>query len=511
MTSSDTPSELSPTPISGAEARRVARNAGAIAAARILSSGALFAWQLALGRLLGVFDFGVYGTVGALFAVGVPLASFSMGMIVIRDVARDPASAGRYLSATLMMQTTLALLAYIAMNAAAIAFGYDTTLRAFVAVAGISLFIDLIGNLCFDQLIAQERMRVTSAVDVGHVVVRIVLAGALLVAGFGLMGVYLATIASGLLRSGILWLALRRTGVRPQWPVDHPLARLLFANSAPLAASAFLSLAYQHADKLMTTSLVGATGTGYLTAAFVIIYGVIELLSTTILIATYPLMSRVYDGQGDLFGMIVGKLAFFTLIVSLPLSLTLTLFAPDITVPLFGVDFARSADVLRVLIWYGLVTMIANVFAQAFMVQNRQRRLLAIRVTGLGTNIGLNLLLLPQIGVIGAAAASVMAEALVLALMLRSFHADGWNTTTLLPRLLRVGSIALLVAALMLLLGGAHWLIGLVSGLALYALAVARGGALDPDDWDLLYRLTAALPGGGLIRRFWQRDVQLNG
>ena len=56
------------------------------------------------------------------------------------------------------------------------------------------------------------------------------------------------------------------------------------------------------------------------TAAFVVIFGVVELLSTTILIATYPMMSRAYTAEenGDLFGFIAGKLAFFTLLVSLP-------------------------------------------------------------------------------------------------------------------------------------------------------------------------------------------------
>src|SRR5215207_3158323 len=107
--------------ISGAEARRAARNAGAIAAARLLSSAALFGWQLVLGPWLGVAQYGIYGTVGALFAVGVPLASFSMGMIVIRDVARQPERAGRYLTATLFIQTALALLAYLGINAGALA------------------------------------------------------------------------------------------------------------------------------------------------------------------------------------------------------------------------------------------------------------------------------------------------------------------------------------------------------------------------------------------------------
>lgn len=498
--------------ISGAEARRVARNAGAIAAARLLSSAALFAWQLILGPWLGVSAYGIYGTVSALYAVGVPVASFSMGMIVIRDVARHPERAGRYLTATLFMQTALALLAYIGINTGGLLLGYSDEIRAYVALAGISLFIDLVGNLCFDQLIAREQMVTTSIVDVAHVILRIGLAALALLAGFGLLGVYIATILTGIVRSGALAWALRRADVRPAWPIDREIAKLLLVNSAPLALSAFLSLAYQHADKLMTTSLIGETGTGYLTAAFVIIYGVVELLSTTILIATYPMMSRAYgeNERGEMFGFIVQKLAFFTLLVSLPLSLTLTVFAADITVPLFGVDFRPTADVLRVLIWYALVTMVANVFAQGFMVQNRQRRLLVIRASGLGINIALNLLLITRMGAVGAALASVIAECVVLALMLLNFRAPGWNWRPQLPRIARLAALGVGIAALMLALGSVHPALGIAGGLAIYAGGVLAARVLAPDDWDLLYRLTAAMPGGALILRFWRRDVAIH-
>nr|PZN58199.1 MAG: hypothetical protein DIU68_02465 [Chloroflexota bacterium] len=503
--------ETSATPISGVEARRVARNAGAIAAARVLSSGALFIWQIVLSAWLGVRELGVYSTVMALFAVAVPVASFSMGMIVIRDVARRPADAGRYLTATLYIQTLLALLAYVGINLAALLLGYEAEIRVYVAIAGLSLFSDLIGNLCFDQLIAHERMVIASLVDVGHVLLRIALAALALLAGFGLPGVYVATIASGLLRSLALGAGLWRAGVRPRWPLDRTIASLLVINSAPLALSAFLSLAYQHTDKLMTTSLIGETGTGYLHAAFIIIYGVVELLSTTVLIATYPLMSRAYmaEGRDDLFGFIVRKLALFTLLVSLPLSLTLTFFAHDLMTPLLGQNFAPSAQVLQVLIWYALVTMVANVFAQAFMVQNRQRRLLVIRASGLGVNIVLNLLLITRLGPVGAALASVLAELFVLALLLYNFRAPGWQTRLSPGRALRMAALGLAVAAAMVLLGGIHPALGVGGGLALYIALVLAGGVLASDDWDLLYRLTAAMPGGALLLRYWRRDIPL--
>jgi hypothetical protein len=43
-----------------------------------------------------------------------------------------------------------------------------------------------------------------------------------------------------------------------------------------------------------------------------------------------------------------------------------------------------------------------------------------------------------------------------------------------------------------------------------YAALVILGGVLAADDWDLVYRLVAAMPGGALVLRYWQRDVAIN-
>ncbi len=493
---------------SAAEARRAARNAGAVAAASVISKGALFLWQLALARALGEALYGVYGAVGSFIAVGTSLVNFGMGPIVIRDVARRPDQAGKYLAATLVMQSALALLAYALVNGAAALGGFPADVRALLALAAISLLVDTLGNMTNDILLAQERMVAASLVAVGHVALLLALAGAALLAGWGLWGVYAAAIAAGLARSAALWLLAARGGVRPRWPFDPAIARPLLRSGAPLALAAFLALAYQHADKLMTARFIGPAETGHLTAAFVIVFGVVELLNTTVLTATYPLMSRYYGSER--FGLMAGKLAFFTLAFVLPLALSVSLFAAEIAVPLFGPGFAPTASALQILIWYALASMVANVFAQGLMVQNRQRALLGIRAGGLAGNIALNALLIPRLGVAGAALASLAAESAALAALLVVFRERGWEPAQTLPRVARVCLAGALAALAALALRPLSPALGIAGGLAAYAASIWLLRALGNDDLDLLYRLAVAMPGGALVRRAWQRDTPIN-
>ncbi|MBZ0288686.1 MAG: polysaccharide biosynthesis C-terminal domain-containing protein, partial [Anaerolineae bacterium] len=245
-------------------------------------------------------------------------------------------------------------------------------------------------------------------------------------------------------------------------------------------------------------------------------FGVVELLNTTVLVAVYPLMSR-YQGHGETFGFMVGKLAFFTAAISIPLALTFAIFADAITIPLFGTDFRPTADVLRLLIVYAAASMTGNVFAQGLLVQNRQRRLLGVRASGLALNIVLNTLLIPRLGVVGAAVASLCAEMLVFFALSGSFHAAGWDWRRGAINLVRLLALGGVVALVMVFVGGVsvdgglHELrpaLGIVVGLALYAVGLPR--VLAADDWDLLYRLVAAMPGGGVVRRYWKRETVVN-
>jgi hypothetical protein len=62
----------------------------------------------------------------------------------------------------------------------------------------------------------------------------------------------------------------------------------------------------------------------------------------------------------------------------------------------------------------------------------------------------------------------------------------------------------------MLALGAIHPILGMAGGALVYALGALLGRVLAHDDWDLLYRLVAAVPGGSLVLRYWHREVELN-
>ncbi|MBN2306158.1 MAG: polysaccharide biosynthesis C-terminal domain-containing protein, partial [Anaerolineae bacterium] len=132
---------------------------------------------------------------------------------------------------------------------------------------------------------------------------------------------------------------------------------------------------------------------------------------------------------------------------------------------------------------------------------------LAIRTGGLSLNILLLVLLLPHIGVQGAAVASLIAEIVVLVLIIRSltFPPDWWQRV--ISHTWRLGVAASGLAAVVFVTREIHPILAAVTGVPVYIGLVLVSGAIASDDWDLIYRLAMAMPGGSVIGRYWKRKL----
>jgi O-antigen/teichoic acid export membrane protein len=480
---------------------RAARNAGALAVARLFSLALLFAWQVALARWLGPPDYGTYATIGALLAMAAILPELGMGTIVVRDVARRPEAAGRYLAATLVLQPVLGAVAYGGVLLAAQLFGLSVELRALMMLAALSLVIDTLGTMCHNQLLASERMETTAIIGAAHAGLLAALGSAACLAGLGLRGVYGATLVAGCARAGAYWLAVARLGRQPEFPPDRAVLRALVVGGLPLAGAAVGVLAHLHVDKLVTAAILGTAATGHLAAGQLVSFGIVELLSTSVLVAVLPRMAQaaVAEPGSTALAATVEQLTLLTAAAGLLLAVCTSVLLAPLATPLFGVRFAPTVEVLRVLLWSTAVAMTGNVFAQALVVQHRQGRLLAIRGVGLVLGLGGSLLLLPRLGVVGAPVASVVAESAVLGLLLRAFPLPGPRRREAARR---VGRLALATLGLLvvLLLLSRMPIAAVAVGPAVYALLLRRTGALTAQDWNVLRDAARALPAPAWLR-----------
>jgi O-antigen/teichoic acid export membrane protein len=360
-------------------------------------------------------------------------------------------------------------------------------------VAAGSLLLDALGNIGHNQLLALEKMVTTSTIVVTHIALQIVFTAAVLFAGGGLLGLYVATLAAGLLRAVLYWIALRRVGVSPHFPVQTDIVRVLLVGGLPLAISAFLALIYSHVDRLLVFSVLGEKQAGNVVSAFVVIFGVSEIISVTVLTALFPLMSRMAANQTDALRRLTDQLAMLTLLVSLPLAALVSGLAARLAAVLFP-GFVSTSQVLELLIWQAVVQMVGNAYAQLMMVEARQIRLMLYRLAGLTVNIALNLLLLPRIGV-QAVSISLLATHIVMLILFLIYRRPDSAARASLAR--QAGGMALagvLMLGTLLVVRDINPILAALAGSALYVALIVALRVLRPEDWALLRRVVNNLP-----------------
>jgi O-antigen/teichoic acid export membrane protein len=97
--------------------------------------------------------------------------------------------------------------------------------------------------------------------------------------------------------------------------------------------------------------------------------------------------------------------------LSLPTAIVITFVSPLIYKLLFNHEYAYAAPVLSVHIWSGVFVFLGAASSQYLIAENLSK--LTFVRTGVGAivNIGLNLILIPKMGMMGAAIATLAAYA----------------------------------------------------------------------------------------------------
>jgi O-antigen/teichoic acid export membrane protein len=487
------PAGLLPSP---AATIRVVRNGLALGGSKVATSLVLFAWQVALARQLGVAGYGVYAVLGAALALAAVVPELGLGLVVARDAAKRPETAPSLLAATLVIQPCLATMAMMCVVALAWRAPSVAGLGLLLVVAAAPLVTDTLGNLCHAQLVAAERLVAPSAIALLHASVLVSVGAPLVWSGFGLGGVYGAILAASTVRAVVYMRRLAVVGIVPAWPVSRSSITRLLVQGWPIALLALVGMARLNADKLLVTPILGVAATGQLQAAFVIVFGLGDVLNASLLTTLLPAMARSFhSGRRDRFDYVVERLALAGLVVGVPIASAGFLFAERGCGLLFGSRYAETPRLLAVLLVALAVTMTSNAFQQVLIVEGRQRALLVARTAILGVLLVVLFVLVPRIGLIGAAVASLVTEIgglVALVLLARP-------PATSVRRLTKNGLALTLVAACATALAhvvdpAAGALAALVMG-ATYVAGVVASRVVSAAEWQLL------LDTLGLLRR----------
>ena len=405
-----------------AQPRRVVANMFAKGTSFAVEKLAQLAMVIVAGRVLGEVRFGRFAFASSLAVVLAFATDLGLTIWTTRALARTGAATGPILGTGLRLRLGAAAIVMLAFAGVALAID-DRALAVAVAAMGAA---SLARGLCDHARAvfrAHERLG-----DEGRLNAAIALLGmgggivGLLSGGSGVAGLALGILAGTLIGATYGFVLLGRKYGPWAGPADWTLAPRMLREAAPFYLAGAFTLLYARADVLFLKALSFDAEVGAYRAAGQILE-ITKQLPVLFMTATFPQLARGFQtSRADLVGTeraITGLLLGGGLL----LGATLAVAANPIVTLLLGPGFARAVPALRILAAAVPLLFVNCGVLHFFVARDRGILNLAFAAAMVAVNAGLNLALDRRFGATGAAVATVVTEALLLACCLVALRA----------------------------------------------------------------------------------------
>ena len=194
-----------------------------------------------------------------------------------------------------------------------------------------------------------------------------------------------------------------------RWTYDHVLAKKLLAFSWPLIISGIMVALYMKIDAIMLQNMTGVKEAGaYQTVAT--LSEAWNFVPSVIVTSLFPAILNARRDNIGRYNKRIQNLYDLMVYLSVPVAIIIT-FASPLIYKLYKPEYAYAAPVLSVHIWSGVFVFLGAASSQYLIAEN-YNKLTFVR-TGFGAvvNIVLNLVLIPKMGMMGAAIATLAAYA----------------------------------------------------------------------------------------------------
>lgn len=381
--------------------RRSGRNALWLMLERVTHLGVAFLVTIVVARELGPADYGRLALGIAFLLLLMPISNIA-SQCLMRDTTAQPQSANMLLTSSEVAAglVTSVIVAAITIGVA-LTIGVTSTEGIIVLViVGSSLLRPL--QVVDAWFIMQQSSKKVVLIRVVVVVVTGAVRVALPLAGFGVVAVAWTYIAESALASIGSWIAYRRYNKDYRWEFSRPRMVSVVKEFVPLLLVASTALIYQRLDQVMLAWLSDFEETGVFAAASSL-SDAPKFPLIALAVSFTPRLLALRKTDPERFKTALSDFArfvnLFGYLVTLGLILVMAPLAPVLLGPAYD-------DAAIVIILLALSTPLAAVGATLLLLTNWDklyREAIVRNLVGAAISVGLNFILLPHYGAVGAA------------------------------------------------------------------------------------------------------------
>jgi O-antigen/teichoic acid export membrane protein len=400
--------------------QKFARDVGFIGTVQALTSLGTFFLLPIITKTLGTYDYGLWAQINITVSFISPLAlmGLSMGFVRFLSSETDKKIIQEAVYSILFFVTVSGLLGSLLlyMSAEPLAtFGFkDPGATYFIQAGSFLILLNVIESVSLIYFRVFRQIKKFSYFTLLETFSKLLFILVLLKMGYGLLGVIVAT----LLIQGIIFLISTMTIISqigfiiPRF--THIKEYLQF--SLPLTPTALIRWITESSDRFLVTYFLGLEWVGVYSAACSI-GNLIQLLVSPLQLILLPEISKLFDeNKIDQVRIYMSHSLRYFLLITIPAVFGISSLAK----PLLGVfttqDFLSGWFVIPIIAFSGLLAGIFQIYVNIIFLVKETKHITYINIVAAASNVLLNLLLIPSIGIGGAALSTLISYFLMIVL-----------------------------------------------------------------------------------------------
>jgi len=382
-----------------------------------------------VARYLGPNDYGVFNYALAYSAFFMVFVKLGLDPIIIREIVKQPKLTPYLLGTAFGLKVMGSIIAILAVYLSLIFIEMETTQRIiiFVFSAGfIFQAIDVVDYFYQAKVLSKYTVIVrNSAFIIASGIKVYLLLYEYSVVYFALVGVI------ELMLVGLFFIiAYKKTGGNiGRWRYSHKIAKRLLMFSWPLAISAFLISIHMKIDQVMIGEMLNVEQVGIYSVA--VRLAEFWIFIPTIIVSTLmPYFVNLRKQNNELYHYRLMQLYSIMFWMGVCAGVVATVFGENIIRLLFGEAYIGAYEALVFNIWNGVFISQAVARGVWLISENLQKYRLYNNMIAVILNISANVLLIPLLGVTGAAISTLLTQALttwVFSFLWKPLRASTWG------------------------------------------------------------------------------------
>lgn len=361
-------------------------------------------------RYLGVEGYGQLNFIISFVGLFSIIGDLGLQTLIIKDISKNPEKAGEYFNNLFLFRILISVLFFIIVSFFA-QFLHNTSIAQNIILYSLGILFVLLTNFDLSFLTAFQEIKYNALSDIIQKLTYTLGAIVVIIFNYKLFGIIIAGAVSSIFLFIFSFFAIKKFIKIKKLNINKKYIKEKVILASPFILTSIFWTIYFSIDRIFITYFVGNYATGLYSISYTFIgflLGILAILNTPF----FPIFSKFSNNKLKL-EEIIKKYLYLLYLFIIPVTIGGIYLTPKIISLVFGSQYLGGTFAFQLIMFFFLLNAIGAANYYLLITNNLEKYSLKLLGLSAATNILLNLIFIPWLGIVGAAITTIISEIVI--------------------------------------------------------------------------------------------------